>query len=155
MNIANLLKALTDILEERIGAVVSLGPPSEASSGIFIWPWKITESTVHRNAPPSTASAEIELSQEAVPVDLHFLIVAHPAFTLEGLSLLEAVNLHISSAPLVATKTGDSLLAIETLPDQTLASLFQSAGLPVSACVCVKTTIFRKHTGVAGESADL
>ena len=143
MSIATLLKALADILEESTGAVVSIGPPSEASSGMFIWPWKITESAVHRNVQPRAVSPEMELGQESVPSDLHFLIVAHPAFTEEGLSLLEAVIRHISSAPLVATEAGDARLVIETLPDQTLASLFQSADLPVTACVCVKTTIFR------------
>ena len=143
MSIATLLKALADILEESTGAVVSIGPPSEASSGMFIWPWKITESAIHRNVQPRAVSPEMELGQESVPSDLHFLIVAHPAFTEEGLSLLEAVIRHISSAPLVATEAGDSRLVIETLPDQTLASLFQSAGLPVTACVCAKTTIFR------------
>ena len=143
MSIATLLKALADILEESTGAVVSIGPPSEASSGMFIWPWKITESAIHRNVQPRALSPEMELGQESVPSDLHFLIVAHPAFTEEGLSLLEAVNRHISSAPLVATEVGDARLVIETLPDQTLASLFQSAGLPVTACVCAKTTIIR------------
>ena len=143
MSIATLLKALADILEESTGTVVSIGPPSEASSGMFIWPWKITESAVHRNVQPRAVSPEMELGQESVPSDLHFLIVAHPAFTEEGLSLLEAVIRHISSAPLVATEAGDSRLVIETLPDQTLASLFQSAGLPVTACVSAKTTIFR------------
>ena len=143
MSIATLLKALADILEESTGTVVSIGPPSEASSGMFIWPWKITESAIHRNVQPRALSPEMELGQESVPSDLHFLIVAHPAFTEEGLSLLEAVIRHISSAPLVATEAGDSRLVIETLPDQTLASLFQSAGLPVTACVCAKTTIFR------------
>ena len=143
MSIATLLKALADILEESTGTVVSIGPPSEASSGMFIWPWKITESAVHRNVQPRAVSPEMELGQESVPSDLHFLIVAHPAFTEEGLSLLEAVIRHISSAPLVATEAGDSRLVIETLPDQTLASLFQSAGLPVTACVCAKTTIIR------------
>ena len=143
MSIATLLKALADILEESTGTVVSIGPPSEASSGMFIWPWKITESAIHRNVQPRALSPEMELGQESVPSDLHFLIVAHPAFTEEGLSLLEAVNRHISSAPLVATEVGDARLVIETLPDQTLASLFQSAGLPVTACVSAKTTIFR------------
>ena len=143
MSIATLLKALADILEESTGTVVSIGPPSEASSGMFIWPWKITESAIHRNVQPRALSPEMELGQESVPSDLHFLIVAHPAFTEEGLSLLEAVIRHISSAPLVATEAGDSRLVIETLPDQTLASLFQSAGLPVTACVCAKTTIIR------------
>ena len=143
MSIATLLKALADILEESTGTVVSIGPPSEASSGMFIWPWKITESAIHRNVQPRALSPEMELGQESVPSDLHFLIVAHPAFTEEGLSLLEAVNRHISSAPLVATEVGDARLVIETLPDQTLASLFQSAGLPVTACVCAKTTIIR------------
>ena len=143
MSIATLLKALADILEESTGTVVSIGPPSEASSGMFIWPWKITESAIHRNVQPRALSPEMELGQESVPSDLHFLIVAHPAFTEEGLSLLEAVIRHISSAPLVATEAGDARLVIETLPDQTLASLFQSAGLPVTACVSAKTTIFR------------
>ena len=143
MSIATLLKALADILEESTGAVVSIGPPSEASSGMFIWPWKITESAVHRNVQPRAVSPEMELGQESVPSDLHFLIVAHPAFTEEGLSLLEAVNRYISSTPLVATEVGDARLVIETLPDQTLASLFQSAGLPVTACVSAKTTMFR------------
>ena len=145
MSIATLLKALADILEESTGTVVSIGPPSEASSGMFIWPWKVTESAIHRNVQPGAVSPEMEmgLGQESVPSDLHFLIVAHPAFTEEGLSLLEAVNRHISSAPLVATEVGDARLVIETLPDQTLASLFQSAGLPVTACVSAKTTIFR------------
>jgi hypothetical protein len=74
-------------------------------------------------------------------LDLHFLIVAHPAFSEAGLSLLEAAYQYVSSTPLLKTGAEDFRLVTETLPDQTLISLFLSAGLPVTACVCVKTTV--------------
>ena len=142
MTIAALLSKLSEVLEQSTGEVVSIGPPSEATSGIFIWPWKVTVSAVHRASQPRPASPDIEQRPETTPVDLHFLIVAHPAFTEAGLSLLDAVYQHVSRSPLVTTGTENFPLVTETLPDQTLSSLFQSAGLPVTACVCVKTTIF-------------
>jgi len=141
MTIETLLKTVCEMLQRHTSATVFLGPPTSNTTGIFVWPWKINENPMSRNTLPQGAARDVERRPNLPTLDVHFLVVVQPTFSEEGISILDLVYRVVLDDAVIAIDTGQARLVIEVLSNEELTSLFLSAGLPVTACVCMQATI--------------
>ena len=126
-------------LREYTSTPVMLGAPVDKTRGIFVWPWRIAENKLLHKQTSAPLSAGYELN--SFSLNVHFAVIPNPAFTEEGISLVETVYQLIFDVPTVEIDNGQAHLIVEDISLDQLASLFLSAGLPISPCVCVRSTI--------------
>lgn len=129
------LTALCDSLATQTGAQVSLGRPEQEAGGtIYVWPWKLEEQTVARNAVPRAGLLD-KTASGADAMIVHVLVLMRPAATPEGLALLEMARQAVLDQPIVDVAGRRTQIRLESLSHVDLTGLFNAAGLPLSVCL--------------------
>jgi hypothetical protein len=137
MTIATLLKTICETFRQQTGASVTLGPPDNNSAGIFVWPIKLDE---------NSAAATPGNREALLPLDIRFMVIVHPPFSEQGLSMLERAYRLIQESIVLRSNTGQASLACEAVSLDELSALFRSVNLPVMPCICVKATIINSES---------
>ncbi len=142
MNIASDLNSFCDWLHTQVNAPVMMGRPDEGVRGLFVWPWRIVPQSHAPNFPPGEQSARPEV------FEIHFLVLAQPALSTEGLGKLEAAQRAIAEYPVIeAGERQLRILADTSLATSDLAQLFLAAQLPLTLCLpCVLQTTSNTQT---------
>lgn len=112
-----------------------LGRPQDSTSAIYIWPWRLDE--VREPASrPSPANPSESGAHQAPAQNLHFLVLATPALTIEGLSRLDQARQVILGNP-VLTSDGVNVQVVlaNELDVEQLTSVFQASGIPLTLCL--------------------
>lgn len=134
MSIASALTALCEMLRAQTGVDVILGRPEGSTSTIYIWPWGLDEVVAIRNRPSPVNPGESRVPQTSAQ-NIHFLVMATPALTTEGLSLLAQARQTIGANPVLRIGGVDVQVLREELDVELLTSLFQSSGIPLTLCL--------------------
>jgi len=142
MTTAQLMKKICEKLQKRTNTSVFLGPAVSDSYGLFVWPWRLVENPFHKNSTPLRATQEIETDHtQFISFTVHFLVVvSEPRYSVQGLSLLDDVHQFIIETPAITLDHSVARVSLDPLSTDDLTSLFQSANLPVTACVSVEAT---------------
>jgi hypothetical protein len=138
MTLVTFFRIVCDRLHQRTNVPVSLGLPAAGSTGLFVWPWKLAENPAYRNRPTPGPIGRPGRSPDPPPLDVHFLVLARPAETAEGLSLLMNARRAIHETSLVVEGEARAQLAIESLSTEELTALFSAAATPLTICLCVQ-----------------
>jgi hypothetical protein len=134
MSIPSTLTALCDMLRAHTGVNVVLGRPEDSTSTIYVWPWLLEEAPESHNLPPAVVPNEIRVPQSSRQ-NIHFLVIATPALTIEGLSRLAQARQAILENPVLNIGEVSVQVMTSNLEAETLASVFQAAGIPLTICV--------------------
>ncbi|MBI5550418.1 MAG: hypothetical protein HY911_02850 [Desulfobacterales bacterium] len=137
MTLANSLTALCDMLQSQTKARVVLGLPDKAVPGIYVWPFQMTENqhvkNIRDHLTPHVAKAPPSSS-----LIVHVLVVVNPAYTDEGLALLEASRKAILDQP-VMTIDGKAVRILPApLEIAELTALFTAATIPLTICLSAR-----------------
>ena len=116
------LDAFCNWLRTRVRAHVSIGRPDKALTGIYVWPWYAVPNLQKRNMPRMPGLEETVGGLEAQTFDIHFLLLATPADTVEALASLEAAGAQLKVIP-------------EQVPNGDLAAIFTAARLELTICL--------------------
>ena len=134
MSIPSTLTALCDMLRTHTGFNVVLGRPEDSTSTIYVWPWFLEEAPESHNLPPAVVPNEIRVPQSSSQ-NIHFLVIATPALTIEGMSRLAQARQAILENPVLNIGGVSVQVMTSNLEAETLASVFQAAGIPLTICV--------------------
>lgn len=135
------LTALCDRLATRTGAQVSLGRPErDAGGSLYVWPWKLEEQTVARNAVPRAGQSD-RTASGADAMIVHVLVLMRPAATPEGLALLEMARQAVLDQPIVDVAGRRAQIVLEPLSHIELTGLFNAARLPLSVCLAATVQV--------------
>jgi hypothetical protein len=122
------------MLHAHTGVNVVLGRPEDSASTIYVWPWLLEEAAEIRKRPPSVAPNESSSPHTSSP-NIYFLVIATPVLTIEGLSRLAQARQAILENPVL--NIGEFNVQVNTcsLEAETIAAVFQAAGIPLTICV--------------------
>ena len=129
MALASHLDAFCDWLRTHVSVPVVLGKPVKAAPGIYVWPWRIVARPEFRNLPspgPHVAKPQ--------SLNIHFLLLAVPAISPEGLSNLEAALQAIDQHPVFDTAGTPFRVLADTVTVGDLTSVFMAAKLELTLC---------------------
>jgi hypothetical protein len=129
------LAAICDMLGTQTAAEVFLGLPDNNAPGIYVWPWRLGQNVVSKNAPPVRTTPPDIRPPVASDVTIHFLVLVKPALTADGLSKLDAARQAILDHPILNVDGKDTELLITSLSHPDLAALFTAASLPLTICL--------------------
>jgi hypothetical protein len=134
MSIPATLSALCEMLHARTGVNVILGRPDEATSGLYVWPWLLEEDSHARNLSPAIGGGA-NSARQPPSQNIHFLVIAAPALTAEGLSRLDQARQALWDNPVLTVEGVTVRVTISTLETEQLAAVFQAAGIPLTLCL--------------------
>lgn len=134
MPIATALSSLCELLQTASGAEVRLGRPDQSDAPLLVWPWRIQELPVLRNQPLRGA-AEGRRAPPAAQQEIHALVFAGDALTIEGLQRLSRARQAVREQPVRQAGSYRVLLGIEDLPVESLTAVFGAAQLPLVPCL--------------------
>ena len=131
------LDAFCNWLRTRVRAHVSIGRPDKALTGIYVLPWYAVPNLQKRNMPRMPDLEETVGGLEAQTFDIHFLLLATPADTVEGLASLEAAQQAIHDNPILILNAAGAQLKViaEQVPNGDLAAIFTAARLELTICL--------------------
>jgi len=134
MNIASALTALCDMLHARTGVDVVLGRPDDTASGIYVWPWRLSEDALPRNLPKSRGEAASS-THPVADLMVDFLVVVRPALTVDGLSRLVEAREAMIDNPILSVDGTRVRIILHPLTADQLAAVFSAAAIPLTVCV--------------------
>ena len=125
------LDAFCNWLRTRVRAHVSIGRPDKALTGIYVLPWYAVPNLQKRNMPRMPGLEETVGDFEAQTFDIHFLLLATPADTVEAFASLEAAQQAIHDNPILILNAAGAQLKViaEQVPNGDLAAIFTAARL--------------------------
>ncbi len=130
------LNDFADSLRVRLGSPVFIGRPDK-TVGIYIWPWRAVANPSRRRIPPPKPGSGVAAGRGAPDLHVHFLLLAAPANSHDGLVNLEAAQKAIHDNPILnLDATGVRLEVVEeSIPPGDLASVFMAARLELTICL--------------------
>ena len=140
MKMVDSITALCDMLRSETDLPVTLGCPDKAAHGIFVWPWQLSEDPSMRNVE---VRYETEGAAHHPPSNcvVHFLVLARPALTIDGLSMLETAREAILKNPILDVEGQRIRVILSPLNSDTLAALFSAASIPLTICLSARIDI--------------
>ncbi|MEW5966588.1 MAG: hypothetical protein AB1720_06255 [Pseudomonadota bacterium] len=135
MSLPRTLNAFCEMLRNQTGARVVLGRPDTCptpgdDASLCVWPWKLEADPAIRNAPPARPGRP-----EAAAHEIHFLVLATPALTTDGLAKLDAARKAMRDYAMLAVDGQTVQVVASPLPNEMLAAVFTAAAMPLTLCL--------------------